>query len=478
MLLKAKLSLAYSKYANDTMTTMEENKESTPGTMYTTDYSYGHQNQQLGLQNGYGNNFHSDHTPYVQSSYSGPRSSYYGPPEQPSYPSPRRPSYDSGTHVLEPYGQQVYGDDMGPTYRHRRITHGPVRPIAQSQHGQKSCDTDGHYEDDSGTIIPSSRRRNATKAKTAKQSAAKSTMVDKDKTLRKDEDEFKAEDDDTSDNESVYVDPEDALFVPKKVDKLRQSATHGAARRLKNSYEHERRSNEGKRRRGGKSSGAPIPAVSTFNPTNVKIAYALKKVREEAGVVEPKAEEDDDEGSSTVGHEKRWETHVQPYIDEESEQVRKTGRTSRDGKGAEDPENVEIVRLFDTYNDFKIVCKMINDARIAKGKKPHFKPNNINCRYNRAAPDIWALQGRKFIRVADRVIGSKGQAAGHKHTREEQKLAGWTDELDTSLVEFEHEYDERKWTYIAEQLRAKHPDSEVPSFPDANACGYRFMNLP
>ena len=192
-------------------------------------------------------------------------------------------------------------------------------------------------------------------------------------------------DDNANDKEVIGVDvdenDEDPLFVPVKGQGYERKVENSAAYRLKEQYEKERRSKPGKYRRGGRALGAPIPATGTNNPTNRKIARALKKKNktqdtgEEDDSIEPRSESE--EGSESRDRKKKWEIHAQPLINQQVPPHKPT-RNRRHNKGPNDPENHEIVRLYEIHHDFKVVCKMINDARVRKGLKPHFKPNNIN----------------------------------------------------------------------------------------------------
>lgn len=256
---------------------------------------------------------------------------------------------------------------------------------------------------------------------------------------------------------------------------------------------------------------APPAGKTGFEPTQTKLKAALKatkkQIKQEAGKSEESGESEEDCSDSDTSEKKskprkggygkgtaRRETHLPPpLIDANSRStayklkrgVSGNGRSKRisvhggrAGKGLNDPDNLLIVKLKEVEKmNFKQIAKIINDGRVSRGQLPSYTSNNINCRYNRTAPQLYQAKNKKFRRLADRVNGAKSQVWAHRVTEEEEELAGWTDVLDIDMVRFHNNYEESKWKTVAKQMREKMNDEDHPDWPSAVECAQRYMHI-
>lgn len=121
-------------------------------------------------------------------------------------------------------------------------------------------------------------------------------------------------------------------------------------------------------------------------------------------------------------------------------------------KGATDPENTQIVDLYDNHNwQFSAIAQYLNIEREKKGLMGRFTPNSVHNRYNRSAPIIYKADGRVFVAIKDR----------RHHTQDElDSLSGgvhttvWNKQMDQVLKRVVADYDGDKWRRVAEVFNA------------------------
>lgn len=124
----------------------------------------------------------------------------------------------------------------------------------------------------------------------------------------------------------------------------------------------------------------------------------------------------------------------------------------RRSKGANDPENIDIVNWYDNHNmTFADIAQRLNGKQEARGQPGTFTPNSIHNRYNRCAPIIYRAHGRVFVAIKDR----------KKHAPEELEAMGyssqsivWNPLKDQFLRQMVEEYEAKKWDSIAEAFTA------------------------
>jgi hypothetical protein len=122
----------------------------------------------------------------------------------------------------------------------------------------------------------------------------------------------------------------------------------------------------------------------------------------------------------------------------------------RRSKGANDPENIDIVNWYDNHNmTFADIARQLNGRQEARGQPGTFTPNSIHNRYNRCAPIIYRAHGRVFVAIKDR----------KKHAPEELEAMGsqsivWNPLKDQCLRQMVEEYEAKKWDSIAEAFTA------------------------
>ncbi|KAL5348250.1 putative ATP-dependent helicase IRC3 [Pseudogymnoascus australis] len=123
---------------------------------------------------------------------------------------------------------------------------------------------------------------------------------------------------------------------------------------------------------------------------------------------------------------------------------------ARKSKGANDPENVEIVNCYDNYRmSFQEIAQLLNRRQQAQGKPGSFTPNSIHNRYNRCAPIMYQAAGKVFVAIKDR----------KKHAPEEVDAMSngpysieWTQLKDDCLRRIVEEYESKKWSRIAAEF--------------------------
>lgn len=122
----------------------------------------------------------------------------------------------------------------------------------------------------------------------------------------------------------------------------------------------------------------------------------------------------------------------------------------RKSKGANDPENVEIVNCYDNYRmSFQDIARLLNRRQQAQGKPGSFTPNSIHNRYNRCAPIMYQAAGKVFVAIKDR----------KKHAPEEVDAMSngpysieWTQLKDDCLRRIVGNYESKKWSRIAAEF--------------------------
>ncbi|RDW91974.1 hypothetical protein BP5796_01368 [Coleophoma crateriformis] len=131
------------------------------------------------------------------------------------------------------------------------------------------------------------------------------------------------------------------------------------------------------------------------------------------------------------------------------------------GYGANDPENLRIMDLFENEQDGKLlkwpeIAAIINTERIKAGKTPGLTANAAQNRYNRTAPVIYASEGRAFVPLRKRM------RAGKTSRKQDNVQYAWTSDLDELLVTVVKDYEAQKWTEVARRYNVEAPRR----FPD------------
>ncbi|KAE9363682.1 hypothetical protein N431DRAFT_497489 [Stipitochalara longipes BDJ] len=141
-------------------------------------------------------------------------------------------------------------------------------------------------------------------------------------------------------------------------------------------------------------------------------------------------------------------------------------RVCKRGYGANDPENIAIVNMFEKDRmSFDAICNKLNADRIANGKAPTLTPNGCQTRFNRNAPILFSAEGRDFIPLGLRQRGQRMDDIAPTNPR--PKVA-WDDELDLALVETVKEWESRKWEDVATLFKRK-----TGVDMDAGSCAHR-----
>jgi hypothetical protein len=155
--------------------------------------------------------------------------------------------------------------------------------------------------------------------------------------------------------------------------------------------------------------------------------------------------------------------------------ITKTGKVAKTKKnrGANDPENITIVNLYDNEErSWAYIAKYLNDRRLEQGLKPGFSANGCNNRYNRTAPVFYAAEGRTFVPVCLRnrinrddvdVLEGRRAKSGAKSPRAQADEAKadprftslWNEALDKELLEAEEVVKEAHWANVAEMFNGK-----------------------
>jgi hypothetical protein len=134
------------------------------------------------------------------------------------------------------------------------------------------------------------------------------------------------------------------------------------------------------------------------------------------------------------------------------------------GYGANDPENIAIVNMYETDRmSFDQIQRKLNADRVENGRDPSLTANGVQTRYNRNAPILFKAEGRDFVPIGQRKKGERmvdiSPAAGPK---------AWTDDLDMALVKAVKEWESGKWENVAAIFREK-----TGVDMDASACAHR-----
>jgi hypothetical protein len=288
---------------------------------------------------------------------------------------------------------------------------------------------------------------------------------------------------------SVVSEDDDMLFIPDQAEMEGERETASPKRPKSRGISKAKILKQNGNLRRGRPVAGPHPDAPIWMPSFAKQRVALDEMWQENRERDPNFDGDKPQLIPSIRQRKpRWETVVAPPMKDTAEVSRasrlKRGikvdttakRISLHGRGAADPDNIEIVNLKDIHGlDFKEIAIIINRRRVTRGETPNQTNNSVNCRYNRVAPYLYALQGRPFVRIADRAT-TKGQAAHHKPTKQEQDLI-WNDELDWNLVKLEREYNENKWTSISATIRERFADPENPQWPTDIDCALRFTTI-
>ncbi|OBT88128.1 hypothetical protein VE02_03526 [Pseudogymnoascus sp. 03VT05] len=150
---------------------------------------------------------------------------------------------------------------------------------------------------------------------------------------------------------------------------------------------------------------------------------------------------------------RKFKGHFDRAVHRAGGSPQKVGTSSgRRSKGANNPENIEIVNWYDNHNmSFPDIARRLNDRQEAKGKLATFTPNSIHNRYNRCAPIIYQAYGRVFVAIKDR----------KKHAPEEldamsigSQSVDWTPLKDDFLKRTVEAYEANKWDSVAESFAA------------------------
>lgn len=157
------------------------------------------------------------------------------------------------------------------------------------------------------------------------------------------------------------------------------------------------------------------------------------------------------------GEENIWSVNQDPVmvsqdkISDAALKKRNLSRTDSEkqcprGYGANDPENIRIVNMKETQGlSFAKIAEALNETRIQEGRKPSMTACGVTSRYNRTAPLLFASQGKTFVPLSKR----KGKVDAHG-TRTGQPA--WTPDLDLLLVEKFKEFEQSRWSTIAQMM--------------------------
>jgi hypothetical protein len=428
--LKANICIAYSRAADEMCRSVNDMYPEEGGHAMPMDHGHGQRYSQEYpfYQNPYATNAPIDPRLYTQ--------------DQASHPEPP-PSY------YEHMGHAFYSNIGTPSYPPYHPDREPRRRARRSYHDEMPLTDDNMGADNAPSVQP----------------------AEKAPSVRSDDPLFVPE---------QNGDPGDgAVGTGSKQDEESESPAPSRARLAKEDYLESMK----KSRKAAKSRRGNDP---TWKASKAKIDAAFNEAQEKGGN-EKTPESETVESISKRQKKSTWEVHRQAKMVDAKKystaykvkrgvaKKSKNKRVAANAKGPNNPDNILIVQLKESGMNFKKIAEIINRRRIARGELPSFTPNNMNCRYNRSAPSLFQLQGRKFVPLANRTT-SKGQVGSHKPTEQEQK-AIWEEDMDLAVVEFAREYDEAKWEVVGERVRNEFPDTEYPEWPTAEDCAYRFHQI-
>ncbi|CZR62276.1 uncharacterized protein PAC_12173 [Phialocephala subalpina] len=136
------------------------------------------------------------------------------------------------------------------------------------------------------------------------------------------------------------------------------------------------------------------------------------------------------------------------------------------GYGANDPENIAIINLYDTGGkSFPEIVQILNNERIAKGHKPSLTVCSVTSRYSRNAPLMYQANGMVFIPLSQRskMPGQNGAPTG---------TPIFDDRIDNMLLDIVAADEAGKWERVAVALELK-----SGQHMDAYSAAHRFAML-
>jgi hypothetical protein len=126
------------------------------------------------------------------------------------------------------------------------------------------------------------------------------------------------------------------------------------------------------------------------------------------------------------------------------------------GYGANDPENIAIVNMYEKdHMSFEQIKEKLNADRITIGRDPSLSANGCQNRYNRNAPVLFQAEGRRFIPIGQRERGQRMDDIEEINRLKPASQVAWNDQLDTALVLAVKEWESRKWGEVAEIFRQR-----------------------
>jgi hypothetical protein len=136
------------------------------------------------------------------------------------------------------------------------------------------------------------------------------------------------------------------------------------------------------------------------------------------------------------------------------------------GYGANDPENIAIVNMFEKDRmSFEAIMQKLNADRVENGKDPSLSANGVQTRYNRNAPILFSAEGKDFVPLGMR---KRGQRMDDIYPSGPKAKVAWNDHLDTALVMAVKDWENRKWENVAALFRQR-----TGIDMDAAACAHR-----
>jgi hypothetical protein len=128
----------------------------------------------------------------------------------------------------------------------------------------------------------------------------------------------------------------------------------------------------------------------------------------------------------------------------------KEDKVCKRGYGANDPENIAIVNMYEKDGmSFEEIKNKLNKDRIATGRTPSLSANGCHSRYNRTAPLLFNSEGKDFIPLSQR--GGQGKRCEEIFTGK----PAWNETLDTQLVLAVKEWDTTKWQGVAQLFKER-----------------------
>jgi hypothetical protein len=141
----------------------------------------------------------------------------------------------------------------------------------------------------------------------------------------------------------------------------------------------------------------------------------------------------------------------------------KEAKVCKRGYGANDPENIAIVNMYEKDGmSFEQIKNKLNADRVKTGRNPSLSANGVHSRYNRTAPLLFGAEGKVFVPLSQR--SGRGQPCGDIPTGR----PAWNDTLDTALVLVVKEWEKTKWENVAKMFQ-EHPGVDM----EPEACAVR-----